>query len=107
MARRDLPKRFRPLYDQATTQGELQFGAQGDLLAMLLQDTGRDYNRSVKQARRGTRVLQAGIDMGRQSLNDNLAISGLDAASLPETADARRIQQTQASALNELDLRGL
>jgi hypothetical protein len=107
MARRDLPKRFRPYYDQATAQAELQYGGQGDLLAMLLQDTGRDYQRSVKQARRGTRVLQSGIDMGRQSLNDNLAVSGLDAASLPETADARRIQQTQAAALNELDLRGL
>jgi hypothetical protein len=107
MARRDLPKRFRGYYDQATAQAELQYGGQGDLLAMLLQDTGRDYNRSVKQARRGSRVLQAGIDMGRQSLNDNLAVSGLDAASLPETADARRIQQTQAGALNELDLRGL
>jgi hypothetical protein len=85
----------------------LQFGAQGDLLAMLLGDAGRDYGRSVKQSRRGARVIEAGIDAGRESLNRNLAISGLSADALPETADARRIQQTQAAALGELDLRGL
>lgn len=74
---------------------------------MLLGDAGTDYTRSVKQARRGAGVIEAGINRGRESLNENLAISGLSADALPETADARRIQQTQAAALNELDLRGV
>jgi hypothetical protein len=104
-SRRDLPRRFRPYYDQAVTQGELQYGGQGDLLAMLLQDTGRDYQRSVRQAKGGARIMERGLQEARGSLDSNLAAAGLDMQQLAGTPDGRRVSQTYANTLNELSLR--
>lgn len=100
-----LPKRFRGYAKQARAQGQLQYGSSQNLLAMLLGQAGTDLGRSIQQAEGGSRVLKAGISEARGSLDRNLAAAGLNPQQLEGTPDQRRIQQTYANTLNELDLR--
>jgi len=72
-----LPKRFRPLFDQAMTQAELRYGAPEAALGTVLAQLTREYNRGTAAQTSANQTVLGALQGADQRLNQTYTDAGL------------------------------